>query len=147
MTDGAGSAQTAELQAIIEAYAAYVDALKLSPSEIRDESELPHPKKKITDALTAACSLSSELSYAPVKIRGWLLLLAQFQAGVGEPIGDPAAEVARRMTNAKHRGERSDLSELAQQVAEESGDAGWSIRRAKFAGKVEQDRARLLGLL
>jgi hypothetical protein len=44
MTDRAGSAQAAEFQAIIEAYAAYVDELKLSPLEIRDESELPYPK-------------------------------------------------------------------------------------------------------
>ena len=147
MTDLAGSAQAAEFQAIIEAYAAYVDELKLSPLEIRDESELPYPKKKITDALTAAYSLSGELSYAPVKIRGWLLLLAQFQSGVGEPIRDPAAEVARRMTNARDRGEGTDPSELARQVAEESEDAGWWIRRTEFAGKVDQDRARLLGLL
>lgn len=147
MTDGERAARAVEFQAIIDAYAAYVDALELSPAEIRDESELPHPKEKIVDVLTAAGSLSSELSYAPVKIRGWLLLLAQFQPGVGEPILDPAAEVARRMTSAGNRGERIDPSALAQQVAEESGDAGWSIRRTKFAGRVDQDRARLLGLL
>ena len=147
MTDRAGSAQAAEFQLIIEAYAAYVDELKLSPLEIRDEGELPHPKKTITDALTAAYSLSGELSYAPVKIRGWLLLLAQFQSGVGEPIRDPAAEVARRMTKARDRGEGTDPTELARQVAEESADAGWWIRRTEFAGKVDQDRARLLALL
>jgi len=145
MTNQTGSAEAAELQAIIEAYAAYVDELKLGPSEIRDESELPYPKKKIADALTAAYAISSALSYPPVRIRGWLLLLAQFQSGVGAPIRDPAAEVARRMTNPS--GERSDPDALSRQVAEESADEGWSVRRVKFEGKVNQERTRLLGLL
>jgi hypothetical protein len=150
MTDKSSSAMGAVNDVVIKAYAAYVDPLKLSPSEIRDEDELPYSKKRIIDALTAACSLSGEapsVSYAPSKIRGWLLLLAQFQSGVGEPIRDPAAEVARRMSTEGEQGGRTEAGKLSQQVAEESAHAGWSVRRTKFEGKVNQERTRLLGLL
>jgi hypothetical protein len=141
------SAPVSESKAIIDAYGAFVDPLRLSPMEVRDEAELPHPKQRIVDALTTAWSLSGGLSYAPARVQGWLLLLAQFQAGVGEPIRDPAAETARRMIRAKETGERKDPLELGRQVAEQAIEQAWSKRRQRFRGRVEQERARLLGLL
>jgi hypothetical protein len=141
------SALVSESKAIIDAYGAFVDPLRLSPMEVRDEAELPHPKQRIVDALTTAWSLSGGLSYAPARVQGWLLLLAQFQAGVGEPIRDPAAETARRMIRAKETGERKDPLELGRQVAEQAIEQAWSKRRQRFRGRVEQERARLLGLL
>jgi hypothetical protein len=141
------SAPVSESKAIIDAYGKLVDRLRLSPIEIRDEAELPHPKQRIVDALAAAWSLSGGLSYAPARVQGWLLLLAQFQPGVGEPIRDPAAETARRMARAKETGERTDPLELGQQVAEQAIEQAWSKRRQRFRGRVEQERARLLGLL
>jgi len=141
------SAPVSESKAIIDAYGAFVDPLRLSPVEVRDEAELPHPKQRIVEALTAAWSLSGGLSYAPARLQGWLLLLAQFQAGVGEPIRDPAAETARRMIRAKETGERKDPLELGRQVAEQAIEQAWSKRRQRFRGRVEQERARLLGLL
>jgi len=141
------SAQVSESKAIIDAYGTLVDRLRLSPIEIHDEAELPHPKQRIVDALVAAWSLSGGLSYAPARVQGWLLLLAQFQPGVGEPIRDPAAETARRMSHAKETGEPSDPRELGRQVAEQAVEQAWSTRRQKFQGRVEQEGARLLGLL
>jgi len=139
--------QISESKAIIDAYGTFVDRLRLSPVEIHDEVELPHPKQRIVDALAAAWSLSGGLSYAPARVHGWLLLLAQFQPGVGEPIGDPAAETARRMTGGRETGERVDPLELGRQVAEQAIEQAWSTRREKFRGRVEQERARLLGLI
>lgn len=136
-----------ESKAIIDAYGTFVDRLRLSPLEVHDEAELPHPKQRIVDALAAAWSLSGDLSYSPARVRGWLLLLAQFQPGVGEPIGDPAAETARRMTRAKETGEAVDPLELGRQVAEQGIEQAWSIRRQKFRGRIVQERTRLLGLL
>lgn len=141
------SAQVSENKAIIDAYGTLVDRLRLSPIEIHDEAELPHPKQRIVDALTAAWSMGGGLSYAPARLQGWLLLLAQFQPGVGEPIRDPAAETARRMTRAKETGEPAGPLELGQQVAEQAIEQAWSTRRQKFRGRIEQERARLLGLL
>ena len=141
------SALVSESKAIIDAYGAFVDPLRLSPMEVRDEAELPQPKQRIVDALTTAWSLSGGLSYAPARVQGWLLLLAQFQAGVGEPIRDPAAETARRMIRAKETGERKDPLELGRQVSEQAIVQAWSKRRQRFRGRVEQERARLLGLL
>jgi hypothetical protein len=139
--------KTPDDKTIVEAYASLVDRLRLSPIEIRDEAELPYPKQRIVDALTAACSLSGDLSYSPARLRGWLVLLAQFQPGVGEPIGDPAAETARRMTQAREADDPTDPRELGRQVTEQAAEQGWSTRRQKFLGRVEQERKRLLGLL
>jgi hypothetical protein len=141
------SAPIPDDRTIVEAYATVVDRLRLSPIEIRDEAELPYPKQRIVDALVAAGSLSGGLSYSPARLQGWLVLLAQFLPGVGEPIGDPAAETARRMTHAREAGDPTDPRELGRQVAEQAAEQGWPIRRRKFLGRVEQDRKRLLGLL
>jgi hypothetical protein len=141
------SAEVSESKTIIDAYGTFVDRLRLSPMEVRDEAELPYPKQRIINALAAAWSLSGGLSYAPARVHGWLLLLAQFQPGVGEPIGDPAAETARRMTGGRETGERVDPLELGRQVAEQAIEQAWLTRGQKFRGRVEQERARLLGLL
>ena len=141
------STQISETKAIIDAYGTFVDRLRLSPAEIHDEAELPHPKQRIVDALAAAWSLSGGLSYAPARVQGWLLLLAQFQPGVGSPIGDPAAETARRMTAARETGKPANPLELGRQVAEHAIEQTWAIRRQKIRGRVEQERAHLIGLL
>ena len=62
---------------IIGDYRALVDELKLSPDEIHDETELPHPRQEIIDALLAAYSLSGGSSHSPAQLQGWLLTLAQ----------------------------------------------------------------------
>ena len=141
------SVEISESKAIIDAFGAFVDRLRLGPTEVRDEAELPHPKQRIVDALVAAWSLNGGLSYAPARVQGWLLLLAQFQPGVGEPIRDPAAETARRMTRAKETGDPTDPPALGREVAEQAIEQAWSTRRQKFQGRVEQERARLLRLL
>ncbi len=132
---------------IICDYRALADRLKLSPEEIHDEQELPHPKQTIIDALLAAYSLSGKSSHSPVRLQGWLVELAQFQPGVGEPIRDPAAETARRMTAAAKAGAGADPQTIASEVAEESTEQGWVARRATLQGKVDKERNRLIGLL
>lgn len=132
---------------IIGDYRTLVDRLKLSPEEIHDELELPHPKRAIIDALLAAYSLSGESSYSPAQLQGWLVMLAQFQPGVGEPIADPAAETARRMTAAGKTVEAAALQQLADEIAEEGADQHWVLRRAKFQVEVDRQRSELLGLL
>lgn len=132
---------------VIDDFAALAERLKLSPEEIRDERELPHPKQRIIDALLAAYSLSGGTSHSPSRLQGWLLTLAQFQPGVGDPICDPAAETARRMVAAHERASEADLQKLSRDIAEEAADKGWVARRAKFQVSVDRDRSKFLGLL
>jgi hypothetical protein len=132
---------------IIGDYSALIEGLKLSPEEIRDEQDLSHPKQAIIDALLAAYSLSGRSSHSPSRLQGWLLTLAQFQPGVGEPIRDPAAEIARRMTAAAKTDAGADPQRIASEVAEESAEQGWAVRRARLQGKVDKERNRLIGLL
>lgn len=132
---------------IIGDYRALVERLMLSPEEIHDEKELPHPKQTIIDALLAAYSLSGKSSHSPARLQGWLVELAQFQPGVGEPIRDPAAETARRMTAARKTGGGVDPQRIASEVAGESTHQGWVVRRARIQGKVDKERNRLIGLL
>lgn len=132
---------------IIDDYRAVFDRLKLSPEEIHDESELPHPRQRIIDALLAAYSLSGETHHSPAQLQGWLLELAQFQPGVGEPIADVAAETARRMTAGGKTLDATALQQLADEIAEEAAEKGWVMRRGRFYAKVAQERDRLIGLL
>ena len=134
-------------QGVIEAYRALIEGLKLSPEEVRDEKELPHPKQRIIDALLAAYSLSGHGFHSPALLQGWLLELAQFQPGVGDPIRDPAAETARRMTAGGKTVAGAELQKLARDIAEEGAEQGWVLRHAKFHGKVDRERNRLMGLL
>ena len=136
-----------EAENIIGDYTALMEELKLSPREIRDETDLPHPRQTIIDALLEAYSLSGRSSHSPSRLQGWLLTLAQFQPGVGEPIRDPAAETARRMTAAAKAGQGTDPQRIASEVAEESTEQGWAVRRARLQGKVDKERNRLIGLL
>lgn len=141
------AAGESNVEGIIGDYQALVDRLKLSPEEIRDEQELPHPRQQIIDALLAAYSLSGASSYSPAQLQGWLLTLAQFQPGVGEPIRDPAAETARRMAAGGKMATGAELQKLARDIAEESADQHWVLRRAKFQVQVDRQRSELLGLL
>jgi len=134
-------------ETIIGDYRALIERLKLSPDEIHDEKELPHPRQRIIDASLAAYSLSGGSSHSPAELQGWLLTLAQFQPGVGEPIADPAAETARRMSAAGRTIEAAALQQLADEIAEEGAEKGWVLRRANFQAKVERDRNELIGLL
>ena len=134
-------------ETIISDYRALLDRLTLSPDEIHDEQELPHPRQRIVDSLLSAYSLSGGSSHSPAELQGWMLMLAQFQPGVGEPIRDPAAETARQMTEAGRVVEAAALQQLADEIAEEGADKGWVIRRAKYQAKVERDRNELIGLL
>lgn len=132
---------------IIDDYRAVVGRLKLSPEEVHDENELPHPRQQIIDALLAAYSLSGKTSHSPAELQGWLLTLAQFQPGVGEPIADMAAETARRMTTGGRPVEGAALQHLADEIAEEGAEKDWVTRRSRFNAKVAKERARLIGLL
>lgn len=136
-----------ETENIIGDYRALVDRLKLSPEEVHDEQELPYPKQTIIDALLAAYSLSGKSSHSPARLQGWLVELAQFLPGVGEPVRDPAAETARRMTTAAKTGAGADPQTIANEVAEESIEQGWVVRRARFQVNVDKERSRLIGLL
>ncbi len=129
---------------LIDGFGALVGRLRLSPEEIHDEAELPFPKQAIVDALLEAYSLSGRSSHSPAQLQGWLLTLAQFQPGVGDPIRDPAAETARRMVAASESRSGADPRKLADDVAEEAAEKGWVIRGAKFKSKVDQDRSRLI---
>lgn len=129
---------------LIDGFGALVGRLQLSPEEIHDEAELPFPKQAIVDALLAAYSLSGRSAHSPAQLQGWLLTLAQFQPGVGDPIRDPAAETARRMTAAHETHSGADPRKLAEDVAEEAAEKRWVIRRARYMGKVDQDRSRLI---
>ncbi len=132
---------------IIGEYRAVVEEWQLSPDEIRDEKDLPHPRQRIIDALLAAYSLSGKTSHSPARLQGWMLTLAQFQPGVGEPIRDPAAETARRMAAGGRTAEAAALQRLADEIADEGIEQGWSDRRARFQSKVAKERDRLIGLL
>lgn len=136
-----------ETENIIGDYRALVDRLKLSPEEVHDEQELPYPKQTIIDALLAAYSLSGKSSHSPARLQGWLVELAQFLPGVGEPVRDPAAETARRMTTAAKTGAGADPQTIANEVAEESIEQGWVVRRARLQVNVDKERSRLIGLL
>jgi hypothetical protein len=133
--------------AIIGDYRALIEDLKLSPQEIHDESELPHARQRIIDALVEAYSLSGKSFHSPARLQGWLLTLAQFQPDVGEPIRDPAAETARRMAAAGHALSGAEAQKLAADIAEESVERHWAIRRARLQPKVAKERDRLIGLL
>jgi hypothetical protein len=51
------------------------------------------------------------------------------------------------MTGARETGKPANPPELGRQVAEQAIEQAWSIRRQTFRGRVEQERAHLLGLL
>ena len=142
-----GAQRSLDAGPIIESYRTFIEALSLAPTEIRDESELPYPKQKIEDALMDAYALSGGHHYAPANIQSWLLLLAQFHSGVGEPIRDPAAETARRMTRFREEGNDTPPEEISKQVAKEGSRQDWMVRRMQFQSKVDRDRSRLLNLL
>ncbi len=139
--DGAG------IEPIVAPFAALVDEVRLGPGEIRDEEELPHPKPRIVEALLSGLKDPKTHRYSPAQLKGWLVELAQFQPGVGAPICEPASELARRMTAAKSRRERVNTQELESEVATAAREERWDQRRAQFRRAVEQERARLLGML
>lgn len=135
------------IESVIGPFARLIDKLRLAPGEIRDEGELPYPKQDIVDALLAARGDVKDHPYSPAQLQGWLLELAQFQAGVGAPICDPAAELARQMTAAKKRHEKVDPEALRTQIEARSEEERWAARRPAFRAKVGEERTRLLGLL
>lgn len=135
------------LEAVIGPFARLTDRLQLAPREIRDEADLPFPKQEIAEAILQARVSDRPHSYSPAQLEGWLAELAQFQPGVGAPICDPPAEIARRMTAARTRKEKIDTLRLQRTVEDESEEQGWNARRLQFRAQVDRDRARLLGML
>jgi hypothetical protein len=142
--DAAASGEPAE---VIEQLRALLATLQLSPIEIRDESELPMAKPVIEAALLATASPNSASPWSPWQIRGWLLALAQFLPGIGPPIGDVAAEMARRISRAKSRNEPVDVAKFAREIEEIAAEEGWMLRRARWQARVEEERRRLIALL
>lgn len=135
------------IENVIGPFASLVEDLRLGPNEVRDESELPRPRKEIAEALLSALSDPKDHPYSPAQLKGWLLELAQFLPDVGPPICDPAAELARRMAAAKERHEKVDPRELQKEIETLAQEQRWASRRPPFRPRVEQERTRLLGLL
>lgn len=133
--------------AVVERYRRMLEDLQLGPQEICDETDLPDPKPVIVDALLAAADPASDIDLSPRQVQGWLAALAQFQPGVGAPICDINSEMARRMTDARRRGETPDVAALSRAIEDQAEACSWSTRRRRFAPLVNQDRTRLLGLL
>jgi hypothetical protein len=147
MTETDAQQNGSGIEPILKPFAALVDELRLGPHEIRDETELPHPKPQILKALLSGLKDPAAHRYSPAQLKGWLALLAQFQPDVGAPICERASEMARRMTTATSRRERVDTEDLEREVATAAREERWDARRAQFRHAVEQERVRLLGLL
>lgn len=133
--------------AVVERYRRMLEDLQLGPQEICDENDLPDPKPVIVDALLAAADPAGDIDLSPRQVQGWLAALAQFQPGVGRPICDINAETARRMSEARRRGESPDVAALSRAIEDQAEAEAWSTRRRRFAPQVNHDRTRLLGLL
>ena len=121
--------------------------LRPGPQEIFDATALADSRPTVEAALAAALHGDASHPFPPAEIQGWLLSLAQFQPGIGAPILEPASEVARRMTDAKARGERVDTAAIQRAVDAAAREGNWEARRRQHAMDVTRDRNRLLGLL
>jgi hypothetical protein len=143
----AGEPPPAEPDDAIDRLRLLLERLALSPREIRDEAELPMAKPELEAALVAAAGPDGACRWSPWQIRGWLVALAQFQPGIGPPIGDPAAEMARRISRAKARDEPVDTGAIAREIEATAAEQGWMLRRARWQVRVDAERRRMLDLL
>jgi len=136
-----------EASEIAQAYLDALAILRLSPFEVRDEGDLPYPRREIEDALLTLIAYGGHARYSVANIGAWLVELAQFQPGVGEPVCDVAAEIARRVSDAIESGTSVDAEALTQEIKLECQQKQWIPRGAQLRLTVEHDRSVLLGRL
>ena len=132
---------------VLDRFRQTLDRLRPGPTEVFDELSLADPRAVIVEALAAAWSGNAVVSCSPAEIQGWLAAIAQFQPNVGEPALDRASETARRMADARKRGETVDSASIAAGVAVQADAEQWAARQAHLSATVQRDRAKFLGLL
>ena len=126
---------------IISDYGKFLEKAPLNPTEIRDEKELPFSKQIIRNAAFAALvSKSGDSNYLNAVEVG-LLMLAQFQPGVGAPIDNAVSRIISE-TPPDRIGKMSDgeLMELAEKMAQSANPS----RYEAICVKVEAEHKYLL---
>lgn len=132
---------------VLDRFRQTLERLRPGPTEVFDEMALADPRAVIVEALAAAWSGKAVVSCSPAEVQGWLAAIAQFQPNVGEPVLDRASETARRMADARKRGETVDGASIAAGVAAQADAEQWAARQAHLSAAVQGDRTKLLGLL
>ncbi|WP_337996271.1 hypothetical protein [Oleispirillum naphthae] len=138
----AGNSQPAARQAespeertarIINEYASYIEA-NPTGDEIRDVSELPHPKETILEALLAEIRVEGDRGRREA-IAACAAMLADYQSGVGEtPLTSLGIDLSQPFD------ENVDVAALAKRVAN-NPDKG---RYQEFLAKAKDERREIL---
>lgn len=118
-----------------------MEKASLSPSEIRDEKELPFPKQIIRNAAFGVLINKLGDSNFLNAVEGGLLFLAQFQPDVGAPMDSAVSRIISE-TPPDRIGKMSDgeYLEQAKKIASSVND----IRYEALNAKVEAERNNLL---
>jgi hypothetical protein len=123
-----------------------------SPLDIYDQTELPYPKGKIIHALLRSIPRAGDDAKLAAALEHALLVVAQYQPGVGDPLLDPAAvitrnaaQIAATSAEAMTEAEREQTQMLAQQLTELTKQQ--EGRRKRFTPMVNEEMRRLHKLI
>ena len=129
------------VQKVMSAYGSFLEKVPLSPTEIRDEKELPFPKQIIKNAAFEVLINTRGNSNFLNAVESGLLLLAQFQPDVGAPMDSVVARIISE-TPPDRVGKMSndELMELAKKMGSSVNDSRYETSNTK----VEAERNNLL---
>ncbi len=133
--------KAAIVQKVMSDYGTFLEKVPLSPTEIRDEKELPFPKQIIRNAAFEALIGKLGNSKFLNAVEVGLLILAQFQPDVGTPIKNVVDRIVSE--NPPDRvGKMSDdeTIELAKKMVSSVNDSRYEALYAK----VEAEQNNLL---
>jgi hypothetical protein len=141
------------IEEVVQGFGGFIAAqVDMSPLDIHDESELPYPKREIIQSLLSAIRLSRDDPKLRTPLEHGLLLVAQYQPGVGNSLRDPTATIAtkaRPMTatspESMTEAEREETRRLAKELVELSEEQ--EARRKRFTPMVDEEMRRLTALI